>query len=113
MLLRRLPVTLQATCQPPRIDRRRRRTKVNAPAAGAREPSPGSRNGTLVSRAGTWQCAAMANPSPSPSAGGLPIAIGAIGGPAVGFAFGQATPGFLIGLTLGIVVALLIWWRGR
>ena len=53
----------------------------------------------------------MANPSPS--AGGMPIAIGAIGGAAVGFVFGQATPGFLIGIALGIAIALGIWWRGR
>lgn len=74
-------------------------------------PSRTSRNGTLVSRTGTWQGDAMAKSSPS--AGGMPIALGAIGGAAVGFLFGQATPGFLIGLVLGIVIALLIWWRGR
>ena len=64
-----------------------------------------------MSRAGTWQDARMT--SPSPSAGGMPIAIGAIGGAAIGFVFGEATPGCLIGLGLGIAVALLIWWRGR
>ena len=50
---------------------------------------------------------------PSPSAGGMPIAIGAIGGAGIGFAFGEATPGCLIGLALGIAIAMLIWWRGR
>ena len=64
-----------------------------------------------MSRAGTWQGPPMA--SPSPSAGGMPIAVGAMGGAAVGFVFGEATPGFLVGIALGIAVALLIWWRGR
>ena len=67
--------------------------------------------GTLASRPGTWQGIGMAH-RPS-SAGGMPIAIGALGGAAIGFLFGQATPGVLIGLALGIAVALLIWWRGR
>lgn len=51
-------------------------------------------------------------PPSSPPAGGALIALGALGGAAIGFAFGQATPGFLIGITAGVVVALLIWWRG-
>ena len=49
----------------------------------------------------------------SPSAGGALIALGAIGGAAVGFARGEATPGFLIGITLGIAASLAIWWRER
>lgn len=48
-----------------------------------------------------------------PSAGGLPIALGATGGAAIGFALGQPTLCFLAGLAFGIVIALLIWWRGR
>ena len=53
-------------------------------------------------------------PAPrSPSAGGAPIALGAIGGAAIGFVQRQPTIWFLAGLGLGIVVALLIWWRGR
>lgn len=47
------------------------------------------------------------------TAGGAPIALGAIGGAAIGFIQHQATLWFLAGLTLGIIVALLIWWRGR
>ncbi|HEU0043613.1 hypothetical protein [Sphingomonas sp.] len=47
------------------------------------------------------------------AAGGAPLALGALGGAAVGFAIGQPTICFLIGLTLGIVAALLIWWRSR
>ena len=48
----------------------------------------------------------------SPSAGGALIALGAIAGAAIGFGFGEATPGFLIGLGLGVVASLGIWWRG-
>ena len=48
-----------------------------------------------------------------PAAGGLPLALGAIGGAVIGFATGQPTLWFLAGLALGIVAALLIWWRGR
>jgi len=51
--------------------------------------------------------------SPSPPAGGALIALGALAGAAVGFAYGEATPGFLAGLGLGVVASLLIWWRGR
>lgn len=49
----------------------------------------------------------------SPSAGGAPIALGAIGGAAIGFLRHQPTAWFLGGLAAGIAVALLIWWRGR
>ena len=51
--------------------------------------------------------------TPSPSAGGAPIALGAIGGAAIGFIRHQPTICFLGGLAAGIAVALLIWWRGR
>lgn len=54
----------------------------------------------------------MNRPS-STTAGGAPIALGAIGGAAIGFATGQATLWFLGGLALGVAIALLIWWRGR
>ena len=53
----------------------------------------------------------MSTPS-SPAAGGAPIAIGAIGGAAIGFVQREPTLWFLGGLAAGIVVALLIWWRG-
>lgn len=52
-------------------------------------------------------------PHPPPAAGGALIALGALGGAAIGFLFGQATPGVLIGGAAGIAAALLIWWRGR
>lgn len=48
-----------------------------------------------------------------PAAGGLPLALGAVGGAALGFVLGQPTLLFLAGLALGALVALLIWWRGR
>lgn len=51
--------------------------------------------------------------APSPPAGGALIAFGAMAGAAIGFAFGEATPGFLAGLALGVAAALGIWWRGR
>lgn len=49
----------------------------------------------------------------SPSAGGALIALGAVGGAAIGFLLNEATPGFLVGLALGIGAALVIWQRGR
>lgn len=54
----------------------------------------------------------MASPSP-PAAGGALIALGALGGAGVGFLLGEATPGFLIGIALGIAASLLIWMGGR
>ena len=50
---------------------------------------------------------------PTPPAGGFLIAIGALGGTAVGIGFGQVTVGFLIGTTIGGVAAFAIWWRHR
>ncbi len=50
-------------------------------------------------------------PPPRASAGGALIALGAIGGAAVGFLMGEATPGFLVGTGLGILASLAIWWR--
>jgi hypothetical protein len=49
---------------------------------------------------------------PSPSAGGALIALGAIVGAAIGFMLGEATPGMLIGLGIGVAASLAIWWRG-
>ena len=58
-----------------------------------------------------WQAARM--PSPSPVAGGFPIAIGALIGTAVGVALRQPTIGFLGGLGLGCAIALVVWLRDR
>ena len=49
-------------------------------------------------------------PPRSPLAGGALIALGVIVGPAVGlFTPVGATRGFLIGLALGVAIALAIW----
>ncbi|MBC7987533.1 MAG: hypothetical protein H7X93_12840 [Sphingomonadaceae bacterium] len=46
-------------------------------------------------------------------AGGVFIAIGAIGGAAGGLMAGQPSIGFLLGTGLGLAIAALIWWRMR
>lgn len=55
----------------------------------------------------------MAQRDSSPTAGGALMAFGALGGAALGFLAGQATPGFLIGLAAGTVLAAAGWWRDR
>ncbi len=75
----------------------------------------------LASRGGAWQDARMADPSPAnipphkdPSAaGGFLVALGMLAGAGVGFAIGEATPGFLIGTGVGVVAAVLVWVRDR
>lgn len=53
-------------------------------------------------------------PAPrSTSAGGAPIALCTIAGAAIGFVQRQPTLWLLGGFTLGVLIALLIWWRGR
>lgn len=52
-------------------------------------------------------------PASPPAAGGALIALGAIGGAVIGFLIGEATPGFLIGTGIGIVIAVLLWLRDR
>ena len=78
----------------------------------------------LASARAAWQGREMPDPRPtrpqSPlparntrAGGGAFIAIGAMLGAGVGFAIGQATPGFLIGLGLGIAAAVYVWKRDR
>jgi len=45
--------------------------------------------------------------------GGVFIAIGAIVGAFVGGYMGEPSAGLLAGLALGVLAALLIWWKGR
>lgn len=56
--------------------------------------------------------ARMASPK-NPTAGGFPIALGALGGTIVGLIARQPTIGFLGGLALGCLVALAIWLKER
>ena len=46
-------------------------------------------------------------------AGGFLVALGTLGGAGVGFAIGQATPGFLVGTGVGVLAAVLVWLRDR
>ncbi|HXH14641.1 MAG TPA: hypothetical protein VNJ10_00740 [Sphingomonas sp.] len=53
-------------------------------------------------------------PHKDPSAaGGFLVALGMLGGAGIGFAIGQATPGFLIGTAVGVAAAVLVWLRDR
>lgn len=52
----------------------------------------------------------MTTPSPRPAnAGGFLIACGAILGTCVGVAVQQVSAGFVIGLALGVLVAIAVW----
>lgn len=52
----------------------------------------------------------MTEPSKSRAAG-APIAFLLIAGVAIGAVMGEPSIGFLIGLALGVALALLLWWR--
>lgn len=54
----------------------------------------------------------MAN-TPSSNAGGFFVAIGVLVGAGIGLVLGEATPGALIGLVGGALVAVLVWQRDR
>ncbi|MBY0583137.1 MAG: hypothetical protein K2P68_09515 [Sphingomonas sp.] len=80
----------------------------------ARYKRLGAKGQALVFRGRAWQGLPMASPSQkSPAAGGVLIALGAIGGSIVGLYSGQPTIGFLVGLAGGSLIAVLIWWRGH
>ncbi|KQS02374.1 hypothetical protein ASG11_13145 [Sphingomonas sp. Leaf357] len=53
------------------------------------------------------------NTPPNHQAGGFLIAVGAMLGAGIGFLYGQATPGFLIGSGAGIALAVAIWLIDR
>lgn len=46
-------------------------------------------------------------------AGGVFIALGAIGGAVAGAIAGEPSIGFLAGIGAGLLIATLIWWRAR
>ena len=52
-------------------------------------------------------------PRPTSSGGGIFIAIGIVGGIIVGVATGEVTVAVLAGLGVGVLAALLLWWRNR
>jgi hypothetical protein len=54
----------------------------------------------------------MAQPRSSAGGGAL-LALGAIGGAAIGFVLREPTFWFLIGLAVGALGALLVWLRNR
>lgn len=49
----------------------------------------------------------------NPMGGGAPIALLTIAGTIIGGFLGQPSIGLLIGLGIGVIIALLIWWQGR
>jgi hypothetical protein len=49
----------------------------------------------------------------APAAGGVLIAIGAVGGAVIGLFLGEPSKGFLIGLGGGIGMAIAIWLLDR
>lgn len=55
----------------------------------------------------------MAENSKSPMAGGFILAVGTIGGTAIGVSLGQPTIGFLVGLGIATVIAIAIWLVDR
>lgn len=50
---------------------------------------------------------------PAAQAGGFLIAAGVLVGVVGGSFVGEASAGFLIGLGVGVVLALLVWWKDR
>lgn len=59
----------------------------------------------------------MNDPAPrqnkNPMGGGAPIAFLTIAGTIIGGLLGQPSIGLLVGLGIGVVIAVLIWWTGR
>lgn len=55
----------------------------------------------------------MTEPTRSTRAAGAPLAFLTLAGVVGGTMLGEPSIGFLIGLVLGIAVAVLTWWRDR
>ena len=72
-----------------------------------------NRRDAVAPRRRLWQATAMNRPPHNPKAGGMPIALGVMGGAIVGAVFGEATMGLLIGLAIGIAIAVAIWRLDR
>lgn len=49
----------------------------------------------------------------NPAAGGFLIALGAIIGAFGGVFFGESTRGLFAGLAIGVILAIILWWRDR
>jgi hypothetical protein len=60
----------------------------------------------------SWHSATMAK-GQEPKAGGALLAGSILAGAVIGIAMRQATIGVLAGIAVGIVAALLLWWRDR
>lgn len=52
-------------------------------------------------------------PSRSTPGAGAPLAFLILAGVLIGGLLGQPSIGFLVGLGLGIALAVLLWWRSR
>lgn len=52
-------------------------------------------------------------PSQSTIAGGAPIALAVLAGTIIGLIVRQPTIGFLVGLAIGVVIAVVIWRLNR
>lgn len=52
-------------------------------------------------------------PRKTPLAGGFILAASIIAGAVIGASQGQPSAGLVIGAAVGILIALLIWWRDR
>lgn len=55
----------------------------------------------------------MTNTPRTPAAGGFLIAVGAVVGAGLGLFLDQPTLGFLVGVSVGVVIAVGIWLVGR
>jgi hypothetical protein len=108
-----LPAPPHASCQHPTTRARTPHTVVKRRTPSRPRPCRPCRGGTLASLRETWQGrSAMPAHRPS-SAGGALLALGAVGGAAIGFVLRQPTAWFLAGLAAGTLAALLVWLRGR